>query len=286
MSIKIVRNILLYLVMVYGIVYADSNFVMLGINCNGEIIEKTSEKQEVIKEKGFMGDVQRGFLFGNKFFAFDHNNELIVTTLSPPQTIKYESFNRIRNESLQLWKVIFVDDKKIIVSARKKISNDAVTTQTGCGFFQFDRRNNVFNEITVEDCINDTVSIFQDTIYYTSRDGNIYAFKNEKKRSLGVQGTSPSISPDGTKIAYISFGLIFESICLYDLESNKINSVFKSFGPKSLNPIIRWSDDSLSIAFRKQSDIASTSLFIFDVLNSEMIYEFKKSPACNWFLGN
>jgi len=286
MSIKILLNTVFFLVMVCSTVYAHSNFILRKINCNGEIIESTLEKQDIIKEKGFIGDVQRGFLFKNEFFAVDHDYELIVTTFVPAQTLKCKNFNRIWDKSFRLWKVIFVDDRRIIVSARKNHRNSTVETRNGCNFFQFDRLKNLFNEIPVTGCSNDYVSIFQDTIYFTNQDGNICAFNNGKEKSLGIKGTSPSISPDGTNLAYISFGIAFENISLYDLKTNKAKSVFKSLGPKSINPIIRWSCDSLSIAFRKQSDIASASLFIFDVLNSKIVHEFEKSPACNWFLGN
>lgn len=284
MPIKILFNILmlLSLTFVFGAATACASIILLDINCNGKIIERTLEGHKIIKEKGFMGDVQRGFLFNKKFFAIDHNDELVVTSFMPTKTKKYEEFNLAWHKSLRFWKVISVDQNRIVISARK----EHIETNTDYYFFKFDRHENLFSEIKLKGCINDYVSIFRDAIYYTNEDGNICVFDSGIVNLLGIKGTSPSISPDGTKLSYISFGIAFESIYIYDLETHKTKSIYKSFGPNSLNPKINWSIDSLSFAFRKQSDITTTSLFIFDAVKGKKINEFKKNTACNWFLLN
>ena len=155
-------------------VYARPNFVITKINCDGKIFESTLENQKLIKEKGYTGDVQRGYLYKNEFYAIDHDNELVATRIAPVQTSKYRNFNKIWDKSFRLWKVVFVDDRKIIVGAKKILRNSTVEDQIGCNLFQFDRLKDLISEIPVTGCSNDYISIFQNAIFYTNQDGNIY----------------------------------------------------------------------------------------------------------------
>ena len=266
-----------------GNTYSSPSFTLLQIECDGGMIISSSTEQRQIAEKNWIGDVQRGMLFNNDFYAVDQNNKLIVTNINSMKFTYISDFNRVLNEEYHLWRIVFVDEERIIVSAYKHDKFKPIGKQRTYFFFQFDRDTATISKISIPDCCNDFFSLYKSTAYYTNTDGNICSYNNNVNHILGIKGISPSISPDGSKLAYISFGIIMEGVYIFDLQTKKIQSVIKFFGPQSVYPTIRWSDDSLLLGISKQSDIFATSLYVNSLSTKKNIYEFKKSHACNWF---
>ncbi|MFC1524226.1 hypothetical protein ACFL6N_05480 [Thermodesulfobacteriota bacterium] len=97
-------------------------------------------------------------------------------------------------------------------------------------------------------------SVFSDVIYYNDNspkknindDTKIYTFRNGVKTYLGFMGQLPTVSPDGTKLAYFSKETTHK-LMLYDIKT-KTNSIITRNFIRGFHPIIRWSPDSQLVA--------------------------------------
>lgn len=81
----------------------------------------------------------------------------------------------------------------------------------------------------------------------------IYDITNRKLNKLAINGTSPSISPDKNKVAYINNS---NALCVYNLSSR--TSVTVTSNVIGFCPI--WFSDNARILFKKQIDISSSKI--------------------------
>jgi Tol biopolymer transport system component len=98
--------------------------------------------------------------------------------------------------------------------------------------------------------------VFGDTIAFTSQ-GNIYTTNADGTDLIKLtRGSSPSWSPDGTKIVY-SFGLgrfRGDPDDIYIMDANGANRVNLTKGRHKGNSLPAWSPDGITIAFRSNRD--------------------------------
>ncbi len=172
----------------------------------------------------------------------------------------------------------YVDDKNIYFSAY----TGGVKKNQGYHIYCYSRKDNIIKRLAVENCSDSHFSIFEERIYYTGIDKNIYEFFNGRARSLNIKGASPSISPNGRLIAYIQFGIVMENIWLHNLFSGERKRIGKFFGPHSVERLLRWSHDSRFIALRGRSDLWRTSILIKSVDSSKTVGKIENLAACNW----
>jgi len=285
MSLRKKKTILIVLISVVvilngSVIYAKPTSQLLFIACNGELRIASEQEVSKISEKYWLGDVARGMFFDGNFFAFD-NNKLIATNLSLMEKTFSLGKNLLFETNYRPWKIGYVDDKRILFCTQRYDPAEPIGTQRKHYYiYQVDRKTNIVQKIAIENCGNANFSFRDNEIYYTGEDGIIYRYSNDRIQSLEIKGKSPTISPDGKKIAYISFGIIRYGIHIYEFETNKKDTIIRL---GEVWPIIRWSEDSRFIAVKKRSDISSNPLFWIDTLNRRNIYKFEKSRACNWF---
>lgn len=256
------------------------NFKFLQIDCDGTLTISSSCGSKKYANKTWIGDVSRGMLFDNNFFSID-NNELIATNLDLKEKISLTGEKLLLGANYRLWKVGYVDEKRIIFCAKRYDPDVTLRKQRQHYYlYQLDRKTKIVQKIPIENCGNANFSFHGNKIYYTGEDGTIYKFHNTEVKSLGVKGRSPTISPDGKKIAFISFGIINYEIKVYDLQTEKKSTVIKL---RDIWPIIRWSGNSRFVAVKNRSDIFSNNLYLVDILEEKTISVFKNNHACNWF---
>ena len=87
-------------------------------------------------------------------------------------------------------------------------------------------------------------------IYLMNPDGS----SQTRISNLAVGDTSPAISPDGTKIAFVSGGAQFGEIEIFVMNSDGTNRTQLTSGPTSPNVEPAWSPDGTKIAFRSGRD--------------------------------
>ncbi len=265
-------------------VYASSPLQLLFIACNGELSlageERNPSKQP---EKKWIGDVPRGFLYGDNFFAID-SNELIFSNLVTKESGTLANLQTVVDSNYRPWLIGYVDNNAIYFSAQKYDKNVAIDKQEHHSIiYRFDRGSKETEKIDLHECRSPYFSVQDGKIYFVDVSGEISEFAEGKTKSLGIKGDFPSISPDGEKIAFASFGLINDHVYLYEINKKNKVSLISFLGPKGVNPIIRWSEDSAHIAVKKKSDLTSGPLFLINAKSSKVAQKCKKSHACNWF---
>lgn len=253
---------------------------MLHIDCDGTLAISLRKEKPKYVTKYRLGDVSRGMLYGHNFFAFD-DKRVIVTDLILGKSISLLSEELLLDKNYKPWLIGYVDNQKIIFSAQRYDRYASIDKQRHHYYlYQIDRMKKAIQKIPIANCGSANFSFHDNILYYTNENGEICKYSDKQIQLLGFKGNSPTISPDGNRIAYISFGLIKYGIHVYDFHVKKKNTVIK-FGEAW--PIIRWSENSHFIAVKKRSDVSSNSLFLIDTLTSKNVYKFYESHACNWF---
>ncbi len=273
------------LIIYSGITYASNNFNLIQIRCDGTIQKITSQSDQAeIKKQGFIGHVQRGLCYENEFYAVGLKNELIKTNIITGGSIKLFDFNDI-NFEYKLWRILYVNDKKIIISAYLfDDNNQSIANQYNYRLFQINRKTLNYGMISIPNCRNDYVTYYNETCYYSDNNGDIYRYIGEEKnKKLGIKGRYPTISPDGAKIAYIKYGTIWTKVCIFELSSEKKRIILKFLGKNSVYPLLSWSKNGKLLAVSNNSDFFSKVIYIVDTESGEKIKKIKKSYACYWF---
>lgn len=266
-----------------GVSHSETSFNLLQLDQDGVVI--VSSRGEIIEipiKQSQIGDVSFGTLFGHKFYArtLDHK-ELRITDLKVMKTEVLLDFKKKMDVSYQPFSVQYADDNRIIIEALTYDNTKHISKATTFFLFQYDLRTGDIQKIPI-DIDNGQVSVHGKRIYYTGKDGIIYYYDGSSEQSLRIKGTSPTISPDGRRLAYIFSGRISNSIQVYDMETKKTQSVINFFA-HNIDPIIRWSSNGRLIAMKTTSDLYVTPLYVVDSWTGEIVREFKKSYARNWF---
>lgn len=280
-------NVLLLISVVFitnRLVYAKSPAQLLFIACNGELSYADEERNPAQKPtRKWLGDVPRGFLYGDNFFAID-NNKLVFSNLVTKESGTLADLQAVIGSNYKPWQVGYVDNNAIFFSAQKYDKNVAIGKQERHSFiYRFDRASRETVKIDLNECRSPYFSIHEGKIYFVNVNGEISEFTKGKTKALGIKGEFPSISPDGEKIVFTSFGLINDHVYLYEIDKKNRVSLISFLGPQGVNPIIRWSKDSAHIAVKKKSDLTSGPLFLINTNSQKVAQKFKKSHACNWF---
>ena len=252
---------------------------MMQIDCDGTLSVFLPHEQPEHIRKYSLGDIARGMLNGRLFFSID-DNEIIATDLD---TEKISSFgkNLPLEKSYKAWLIGYVDKEKIIFSAQGYDPNLPIDKQRRHYFlYQVDRRTKSLRKLPIDDCGNANFSFFDNSIFYTNENGDICKFHDGKIKRFDFKGTSPTVSPDGEKLAYISFGILRYGIHVYGIKTRENKTVFRL---GEAWPIIRWDSRSRYLAVKKRSDIFSNTLYMVDILSNGNKTKFENSHACNWF---
>jgi hypothetical protein len=269
-------------------VSSQKDFTLLHFACSGELGVSSGEKMEIISDKYHLGDVQRGMLFKEYFLTIDTNSlgeaKLECTNLKSRQTTYLSDLDSVVEKNYTPWGIGYVDNKLIILSAYEYDINVTIDKQKRHALlYQFDRYTKTTQKMPISDCSLTEFSYYRGRIYYTSTDGTIHECIGYKNQSLDIKGMCPIISPDGTKIAYISYGIFGDGVYIYDFQSKEKTSVIGFFGPGSIWPTIRWSSDSKLVAIQRKSDLFSQPLYVVNISTKKVVCELKNAYACNWF---
>ena len=185
-----------------GVAYPIPPFSLLQIKCDGRLIKSLSPEPCQIGEKKWRGDVQRGILFKKDFYALGEANELIITNFVSMKTKYSEELKKGLNNEYYAWRLLYVDKQKIIFDAYHYDATQSLAKQRTYYPFQFDRLTKTVRKLSIANYNDGTPSVYKNKIFYTGKDGVIYWFDNNSIHSLKIKGKSPTISPDGSKIAY------------------------------------------------------------------------------------
>jgi hypothetical protein len=258
---------------------------LLLIACSGELSYADDNKISSMKsERKWIGDVPRGFLYGDDFFAID-NGKLIFSNIKTKKSGMLADLQTVIDENYKPWQVGYVDSKVIYFSAQRYEKSVPINEQEHHSFiYRFDRVSEDIKKVDLHECRNPYFSVHNDNIYFVSVNGEISELAEGKITSLGIRGDFPSVSPDGEKISFASFGFIKDHVYLYNFKNKSKISLINFLGPRGVNPIIRWSKDNDYIAVKKQSDLTAGPLYLINTNSQKVIQKYEESHACNWFL--
>jgi|GEM_PF-6301944 WD40 repeat protein len=281
MSLKTGAFVVMFLFITSGVSSSETSFNLLQLDQDGAmIISSWGEIIEIPMKQRHIGDVSFGILVGHKFYTISDDKDLRITDLKAMETKVLIDIKKRMDVSCRPFSVQFVDDNRIIIEALKYDKTKYFSKDTTFPLFQYDRRVGDINRMPINKD-NGPVSVYEERVYYTGQDGNVYFHEGSTEQSLRIKGTSPTISPDGRRLAYIFSGPIKNSINIYDIETKKTQSIISFFN--SINPRIRWSHNSRLLAMSTINDLYVTPLYVIDAMTGEIVHKFKKSFARNWF---
>jgi hypothetical protein len=250
---------------------------MLQIDCDGTLSVSLPHEQQIGKYS--LGDIARGMLYGRLFFSID-DDEIIATDLDTEEISSFGK-NFPLEKNYKPWLIGYVDNEKIIFSAQGYDPNLPIDKQLSHYYlYQIDRRTKSLRKLSIDDCGNANFSFHGNDIFYTNEKGMVCKFHDGKATQLDFKGTSPTISPDGKKLAYISFGVLKYGIHIYEFKTRRKKTTLRL---GEAWPIIRWDSRNRYLAVKKRSDIFSNTLYVVDILNNSNKSKFENNHACNWF---
>jgi hypothetical protein len=272
--------ILIFLLVSANIAFADNNFKVLATQCNGTLLEISPDSSyKKLGKVAPVGAAQCSYVQENIYFSINSSS---IDLIDIKTFEKMKSFNlkgEIDNNQ-RLWKIGYVDDTSILFSTYNYEMDKPINKQRKNNFiYEFNFKNNQLSKLPITDCKNTTFSKINNKIYYTGQNAEIYEFSNGVSKKVGARGKGVSISPQGDKLAYITFGLVMERVEILDLKSGKTKTVIRR---GLFEPIISWSDDGSLIAVKTDSDLFKQPLFVINVSNKKILHKFKNTSACNW----
>jgi Tol biopolymer transport system component len=283
-KIKFVITVSIVIVLIISgtIIYAKTPLQLMFIACDGELRILDRERTPAgTVAKIWLGDVPRGFLYGGDFFA-SIDNKLISSNLLSRKSIKLVNLQEAIDNNYKMWQIGYVDEYSIYFSVREQDKSASIIQKNNYLIYQFDRKNKETKKV-IKNCGSPYFSVHDDKVYFVDSTGEISVFVEGTTTSTGLKGRFPSVSPDGTMIAYASFGIINEHINIYELKAKTSISIIRFFGPDVVNPIIRWSKDSDHVAVKKKSDLKSGPIYILNISNKNIVRKIEDGHACNWF---
>jgi hypothetical protein len=124
------------------LIYANLSPHLLFIACNGELSYAVADRNSQMEpEKKWIGDVPRGFLYGDDFFAID-SSKLIFSNLKTKKTGILADLQVVIDKDYKPWQVGYVDSNVIYFSAQKYDKNVAINKQEHHSYiYRFDRNS-------------------------------------------------------------------------------------------------------------------------------------------------
>lgn len=268
----------------HNIAFAESIPNLLIFKCNGEITISVNKEYEKFADKKWYGDIQRGYLFKEDFFFIDQGI-IQYTDLLSRETYEIVDLEGKLGSDRMPWQVGYVNEKVIYFSARNYVKHLPVTKQPSRAIFiyRLDRDSQEVQMLDIDNCGSPYFSVKEGHVFFKATNGEIHEYAEGGATSLRIKGDVPSISPDGKKIAFVSFEFMNSRIFLYDIKSQKRISLISFCGSKSVNLIIRWSENNEFIAIKQESHSSDKPLHVVNAINGEVIQKVENSRACNWF---
>jgi hypothetical protein len=258
---------------------AYANFSLLEFYCNGAVKQISAYQSHQMTKAYPFGDVKNGYLFENTFYTLDERGIVGVDLPSEVQSV-VSGLKSVSLSGFHPFAVRWVDTERIIIEGNRP--NNGKNKDWSFALFLLNRHSNAFGRLQLS-ISSGPISLGSSKMFYTGQDGFIRCYSEIADKSFGIKGRSPTVSPDESKIAFISYSVITEGVYIYEIASGRIRPLIKFFGPGSVNPLLRWSPDSRFLAVHKQSDLFSTSLFVINVLTGKTELKVKNNSACNWF---
>jgi hypothetical protein len=263
-----------------------SNKILI-VSCDGaRYLLNGDGTQDRAFGKLHLGDVQRGYLFGNRYIFMADSAIYSVDFASSATSLVANVRGSIDNGYLPC-QIGYADNNSVYFSAYFYDRDVSVGKQNKQSFIYYlDVAAGKVNRLNINNCASPYFSVHNGKVYYEGGDGYLYEFKNNSNRSIGVRGRYPCVSFDGNEIAYSSFGVVYDSVYVHGIESGRNIRLIKFLGPNVVNPIIRWSKDGNCILVAAKSDLTGNSLYVADARKANSYYKIKKGRACNWFFAD
>ena len=260
-------------------------FNLVYVKCNGEFNTYSSADGNVKTiTNGFVGHVQRGLFYKGGFYAIGIENNIIKTNVTSGASDEIFKLSDIGFLKHKLWNILYVDNDTIIISAYVYKEANQAGHQHKYYLLEIDRDTCQINDVSINNCENKFISKQGKTIYYSDKFGDIFKINDDgENKSLDIKGTHPTPSPDGSQLAYIEYGIIWNKVCIFDFSSKKKHDVIRFIGKKSAFPVLSWSKDGRLLAVGNDSDLFARILFVVESKSGRKIKELKKTYACNWF---
>lgn len=278
-----VHAVMLLVLLIIGCsnVQTTSDVEMLFIKCNGQLSYVNKDKELELKKLS-LGDVARGILIKGEFLYFDELT-LVATDIITGKSRSVINLTGKIGKELNLWQVGHISENYYYFSAQKYEKNVPINEQKNLSTIYKTNKVSGETSVVVANCSSPYFSGYGDKIYYVDEIGSIRHFDNGEISNPIAKGDVPTVSPNGEKLAFSSFGLVNNKVYVYDLKSNASDSVADFFGPNSMYPIIRWSSNGVRVAVKSRSDISVGSIYVIDTKDNKEAFSFKNKSACNWF---
>lgn len=229
----------------------------------------------------YTANIRNGFLFEDKLFFFD-GYLLKELTLNSGKVRVLKNLEEILPNVLP-WYIGSVTKTKLYFSCYGSSSGFIGGTKTSnISLFEFSFDKFSIEKVKVDTILDDLYfSVKGSEIYFKNIDGNISSLSNGKIKIYRIDGTSPSISADGKKIAYIKSGVIFNSIRVYNIFDETDLKIISVPLFMKAQPNIRWTNDSHNILIGATSDIRKPFIASVDMEGNQTCR--KETSAVNWF---
>jgi hypothetical protein len=279
--------IVLIILLAFDITKANQLISLTIFRCDGGYRTVTFENNSTkVYKKVRSGDIPRSYLYKDSLYFFD-NKTLISYNLISKKYSRLLDLKVFLNDEYIPWLIGSVDQKVIYFSVMKYKRKTSNSNQKYLySLYSFNKQNQSVEEIKINEFNSPYFSVYNEKVYFKNKEGQICVFDGFKIKSLDILGDSPSVSPNGKKIAYLSYEWGFTCVKIYNINSKRKFTLIKSFGPKSVTPIFRWHADNRFIALKKKSDLKAMPLYIFNISNKKLIEKIDESKACNWFFYN
>lgn len=208
---------------------------------------------------------------------------MVIFSIDGKQKEVYQIGKKLTASELPAY-ILYVNKNKILISSYQPWKNKKNLFRYTFYWINLDRMN--VTKAGIDDNFSGWASVYRDSIYYTNLNNEICIFDGKRKENSGIYGVCPTISPDGSKLAYISKNIVFERLVILDLIDKEKNTILSSFGSKSIVRRIRWSENGSYLAVSKFSDLAPKPLFVIAAGEElgKVIFKVPKDLSFNWFL--
>jgi hypothetical protein len=257
-----------------------SQFSIISFLYDGRVIKITDSSIEPLLKIDFpfQSIIYGGRIFEDTFVLFENTYQIVRYDLKTgKKEILYDLKDRIEPK-LSPDTIEFINRITLFFSAAER---GDLPRLFKFSYFYVDLNNGSISRWGSDYCQSGYLSSNGGKIACTKNDGTICIYCEKGVQELDLNGRYPTISPDGSKIAYISKKNWIGKVYVYDLNTKKNKSIFSCF--KGIDSKIRWSQNSRLLAIKSKSDIFSTSLYIIDVKKNKVIGKIKEGIEANWF---
>lgn len=276
--------IVLFILMTNNISHSYDGFNLTQIRCDGTIVKYSSVSgSSEVKNKNFIGHVQRGHFYKKNFYAVGLQNNLIKTDIDTGDSVSLLNFSNIIGDHYRLWRILFVNENETIVSAYQYNEKLPMPQQYTYFLFKINLIKLTAIDMSIIDGKNDFITAKNSELYYTNNSGEICSYGNGENINFGLKGEYPTLSPDGLKIAYIEKNSMWSNVYIYNLSNKENKSIIKFWGNSSVYPLLAWSEEGTLLAVANDSDIVAKNIYIINSESKEIAKKIKKSHACAWF---